>query len=689
MTLFREKIRAQIADHGLQAALDANAERRTKRQTAASTSLPDWQARRQRAHNVRAEVIDRLDDYVAQFTQRAQASGVNVHRAGDAAEAVRLVLGILERGGAGPPPGTMREPSLPGRLVAKSKSMVSEEIGLNPALEAAGHRVVETDLGEYIVQLRGERPSHIIAPAVHLRRHEVGQLFHEKLGIPYTEDIPTLTNTARRVLREVFLTADVGISGVNFGVAETGAVCLVTNEGNGRMVTTLPPVHIALMGMERLVPTLDDLGLMLSLLSRSATGQKLSVYTQLIHRPLDGQQRHIIILDNGRSGLRDSPLRESLYCIRCGACLNACPVFREIGGHGYLGRSGQPVTYPGPIGSVISAGLRGGDEFGNLAQASSLCGACKEACPVDIDLPKLLLRVRAGQSPVISVKAPASPERLPSAEGVGLSSALRVGVRLFTWTARRPRLFAFSQWLLGWFSAPLPRFLQLPATKGWGLSKDFPRPEARPFRARWKGSIDAEEITHGQGREIESGLEQQPAGGGLDFLILGSTAARVLRFAQELKAVRGHAARCSGQELHRHIIDFLQSRGVSRIYLGLGLLDEPTLMAAGIACTSLPDPTVRAGVTGAICGLADTGSVVVSEAAGGPLWASLLPEIHIVILRASEVLATLADALALPGVRNSRTVVVITGPSRTGDIEMSHTLGVHGPGEVHVFIVDG
>ena len=201
--------------------------------------------------------------------------------------------------------------------------MVSEEINLNHALEAEGIRVVETDLGEYIVQLRGERPSHIITPAVHLRRGDVGKLFEEKLGLPYTEDIPVLTGTARKVLREVFLTADIGLSGVNFGVAETGMLCIVTNEGNGRMVTTLPPVHIALMGIERLVPTLNDLALFLSLLPRSATGQKLSVYTSLINSPLPGQARHLILLDNGRAALRNSPLAESLFCIRCGACLNA------------------------------------------------------------------------------------------------------------------------------------------------------------------------------------------------------------------------------------------------------------------------------------------------------------------------------------------------------------------------------
>ena len=310
-----------------------------------------------------------------------------MHRAADGREAVEIVLRIAHQHAA--------------RLIAKSKTMVGEEIRLNQALEAEGIKAVETDLGEFIVQLRGEPPSHIITPAVHLTRREVGQTFAEKLGIPYTEDIPTLTATARRVLRQTFLEADIGVSGVNVGVAESGTLCIVTNEGNGRMCTTIPKVHIALMGIERMVPTMQDLALILELLPRSATGQKLSVYTSLINSPrtreeIDGaEERHLVLVDNGRLALQKSPMREVLYCIRCGACLNACPVFREIGGHAYYGANGQHTPYPGPIGSAVSPGLFGTDGFGNLARASSLCGACKEACPVDIDLPKLLLRVRA------------------------------------------------------------------------------------------------------------------------------------------------------------------------------------------------------------------------------------------------------------------------------------------------------
>src|SRR6266511_815137 len=434
---FRARIRTSLANPTLQLALDANAERRMKGRIQALASLPNWQEKRQQAHAIRAEVIEHLEEYLAEFIDKAQANRIVVYRAKDAAEAIKIILEITDSNVSRRWGSTDDRSRRTPLLVAKSKSMVTEEVNLNHALEAEGLRVVETDLGEYIVQLRNERPAHIITPAVHLRREDVGRLFHEKLGIPYTEDIPTLTNTARKVLRDVFLNAEVGISGVNFGVAETGTLCIVSNEGNARMVTTLPPVHIALMGMERLVRNLDDLAIMLSLLARSATTQKLSVYTQLIHSPFPGQQRHLIILDNGRSQLRNSPLRESLYCIRCGACLNACPVFREIGGHGYHS------VYPGPIGSVISAGFFGSD-FVPLAQASSLCGACKEACPVDIDLPKLLTRVRAGQLPVSSAQSSVISGQLPVSSS-GLSTLGRLFMKIYSLVARSPRLFALSQ----------------------------------------------------------------------------------------------------------------------------------------------------------------------------------------------------------------------------------------------------
>ncbi len=553
-TEFRARIRTSLANPTLQLALDANAERRVNGRIRAWESLPNWRERRQQAHAIRAEVIEHLEEYLAPFIDKAKENGIIVHRAKDATEAIQTILKITESNFPGRLDRTdeNRQTSL---LIAKSKSMVTEEVNLNHALEAEGIRVVETDLGEYIVQLRGERPAHIITPAVHLRRDDVGRLFHEKLGIPYTEDIPTLTNTARKVLRDVFLNADIGISGVNFGVAETGTLCVVSNEGNARMVTTLPPVHIALMGMERLVRNLDDLAIMLSLLPRSATGQKLSVYTQLVHSPFPGQQRHLILLDNGRSRLRNSPLKESLYCIRCGACLNACPVFREIGGHAYHS------TYSGPIGSVISAGFFGSD-FVPLAQASSLCGACKDACPVDIDLPKLLTRVRAGQSEQSETKEgkTLAPHGLTSKsisriqEGGGLSSLSKIFLRMYSWTARNPRLFAVSQCLAGLGTrliSPFSNYVHLPAFTGWGYSKDLPRFAVKPFRASFR--VD---IGNGSNQSIkERSVEFNPSS------TSESNQDKLQQFEDELLKVSGNIIHTHEDEVTNRVADFLQERG--------------------------------------------------------------------------------------------------------------------------------
>lgn len=664
---FRARIRQAIANPILQAALDANAERRIKARVQAFASLPDVEARRKRAQAVRAEVIAHLDEHLDRFIASAERHGMRVYRAHDAAEAVRLVLQIA----ASAPRAAPSEPLEKSLLFAKSKSMVSEEIGLNHALEAAGHRVVETDLGEYIVQLRGERPSHIITPAVHLRRQEVGQLFHEKLGIPYTEDVATLTNTARRVLRQVFLSADVGISGVNLGVAETGTLCIVTNEGNGRMVTTLPRLHIALMGIERLVPTLDDLALMLSLLPRSATGQKLSVYIQLINAPLEGQERHLILVDNGRSAVRRSPLSESLYCIRCGACLNACPAFREIGGHAYNS------VYPGPIGSVISPGLFG-ERFIELAYACSLCGACAEACPVQIPLPDLLVRVRAG--------------RLPQAAppGAPLPAVLKLGLKMFALAAVHPQLFAFGQRLLGRLGRG--RMLPMPPWTGWGLSRDLPAPAQTSFRDMYKSmaqatSSGAPEIAHSRPRPPAGPPDiRQPSA------LQGSEQeeARVTAFIRELQALGGMVQRVSAGDLNAALLAWLRERGINHIHAWADIpgVDMQALRAAGITVATEPDPSAQAGLTGALAGIAESGSLLIAGDGRHPLTASLLPPMHIAILPQSALVATLEEAMAIPEIRTAAAAVLITGPSRTADIEMTLTIGVHGPGEEHVFLVD-
>jgi len=387
---FQTRITSALHNPTLQIALDRNAERRIPGRNRAFAELPDAEAVRDRGRAIRLETLAHLDHYLEQFTANVEKNGGQVHWAADAEEARQIILRLVQSA----PASHQAEPKPDERrLVAKSKSMVSEEIELNHALQHAGIGAVETDLGEFIVQLRGETPSHLITPAAHLRREDVSTLFEKHFGMKPTLDVKEMTAVAYTELRRIFFSANVGLSGVNFGIAETGTLAIVTNEGNARLCTTVPPVHIALMGIERLVPTLADLEVMLRLLPRSATAQKLTSYLTLLNGPRragepDGpSELHVVLLDNGRSRTLGSELAESLLCIRCGACLNVCPVYREIGGHAY------GSTYSGPIGSIVSPALFG-SEFGEQAHASTLCGACRDVCPVRIDIPTMLLAVR-------------------------------------------------------------------------------------------------------------------------------------------------------------------------------------------------------------------------------------------------------------------------------------------------------
>jgi len=678
---FRTHIRKALADPSLQTALDANAARRRDARQQAYATLPEpWQVMRRRAHEVRERVISNLDDYLEQFSARVQSNGIILHHASDANEATQIVLEITRRNNA--------------QLVAKSKTMVSEEIDLNHALEAHGIRVVETDLGEYIVQLRGEKPAHIITPAVHLNRDQVGETFHNILGSPLTNDIPTLTTIARQKLRQVFLEADLGISGVNFGVVESGTLCIVTNEGNGRMVTTLPRVHIALMGIERLLPALNDLALMLYLLPRSATGQKLTVYTSLIHGPRksdepDGPlERHLILVDNGRSALRQSPLAEALLCIRCGACLNACPVFQEIGGHSYVNVQGESSTYPGPIGSVVSPGMFGQTNFGHLARASSLCGACKDACPVDIDLPKLLLRVRAGL-------VPAHNEQSPKKEQTSTPNTphtLAWAMRFYTWAALSPVRFRALQRLMGWLTSVFPKWIKLPNFTGWGYSKEFPRPARSTFREKWatKGISSTASLKSINRGKLEESLISQPN----DHIQTHIRPDRSLleRFQDELNALGGNSTHCKKSELPGLIGKLLAKHQVKTIvawddtHLPRGLIKS--LTSEGVMVQHAPDPAIKVGLTGATAAVAETGSLLLGSGEGRPLLHSLLPEIHLAILDIKNIRATLTDVIAAQELIGRPSAMLVSGPSRTADIEMTLTIGVHGPKELHVFCVD-
>jgi len=453
---FRSRIREGLENAALQEALQRATRSFLVSRAKAFADLPDAEAVRDRARAIRAHTIAHLDRYLEQFAREVERRGGKVFWAATAREACDYIVRLA------------RSRGIP--VVAKSKSMVSEEIGLNHALEAAGIRVVETDLGEFIIQLAGERPSHIITPAIHKRREDVSQLFQKHLGMPPTHEIPEMTAAARRALRQVFLDARMGISGVNFGIAESGTLVLVTNEGNGRMVTTLPPIHVALMGIERVVPTWEDAEILLRVLARSATGQALTAYTSFLTGPRrrgepDGpEELHVVLVDNGRSRWLGTPLEEALYCIRCGACLNACPVYQAIGGHAY------GSVYPGPIGSIVTPMLGDGNGA-ELAYASSLCGACQEICPVRIAIPDLLVRwrqMRAGHL-------------LPAWE--------RAGLAIYAWAARHPGIWArMGRWAVsllrrlgrgGWLRRGLGPL------RAWTAVRDFPVPQRPAFRDWW------------------------------------------------------------------------------------------------------------------------------------------------------------------------------------------------------------
>jgi len=461
---FYARTDAALADARLRTALAGTTARLVNGRAAALAALDASDQVRDEARRIRAHTIAHLDRYLDQFARNAGARGCTVHWAPTAVDANRIILDIARAEGIS--------------LAVKSKSMVTEEIELNHALEGAGVRVVETDLGEFVVQVAADRPSHIIVPIIHKRREDVAALFQEKLGAKPEEvvDAAAITAFARRTLRRDFLRAGMGISGVNMAVADSGSLCLVTNEGNGRLTTTLPRVHVAVMGLERLVPTAADLAVVLQLLARSATGQALTVYTNIISGPRrpagdagptagepDGpDQLHIVIVDNGRSRMLDGPLAEMLYCIRCGACLNICPVYRHIGGHAYGG------VYPGPMGAVVSPGLMGLEAWSELSHASSLCGACRDVCPVRIDLPHLLLELRAR-----AAAADLSPWWL------------RLAMPMYAAVATRPALY---RWLgslaarLAHGLAPDGWFRRMPGPiAGWTVSRDFPAPARESF----------------------------------------------------------------------------------------------------------------------------------------------------------------------------------------------------------------
>lgn len=432
----------------------------------ASNETGSWEEMRTRAREIKKETIARLDEYLLQLEENVVKAGGQVHWAQGGDEACRIIVEIAKRHNVS--------------SAVKSKSMATEEVELNRRLGEAGIRAVETDLGEYIIQLAGEHPSHIIAPAIHKTKDDIARLFSEKLGVPYLSEPEELTKVAREKLRGEFLSAGMGISGANFGVAETGTIVIVENEGNARLTTTVPRVHVALMGIEKVIPRFGDLSLFLPLLVRSATGQKTSTYISLITGPRrktdsDGPEEfHLVLLDNGRSGiLANEETRESLYCIRCGACLNNCPVYRHVGGHAY------GWVYSGPIGAIINPQLMGINKAPELPFASSLCGACRDVCPVKIDFPKVLLELR---SQIVEEK------RRGGGFGIFAESlSIRLWRLVVSHRTAYETMTKLSYYLqLPWLGKNgALRSLPFPFSR-WTDDRDFPAVSKTPFRERWK-----------------------------------------------------------------------------------------------------------------------------------------------------------------------------------------------------------
>ncbi len=459
---FKENARAALADEQLQRALAGLPGGLVAQRAAARARLPEFDTLRDIGRDLRNETLELLDTYLEIYEKNATAAGAHVHWAQTAEEARAIIVELCRAEGA--------------RLVTKGKSMISEEIGLNDALEEAGMEVVETDLGEYILQIRGETPSHIIAPAIHLTQEQVERDFRRvHRDLPEARNLvepADLVGEARKVLRQKFLAADVGITGANFLIAETGSSVIVTNEGNGDLTQSLARVHIVITSIDKVLATREDLATILRLLARSATGQECTTYATLSTGPrrpgdVDGPEAyHVVLLDNGRAELLGTKFREVLRCIRCGACMNHCPVYSAVGGHSY------GWVYPGPIGSVLTPALIGIEKGASLPNASTFCGRCEAVCPMRIPLPKLMRYWReadfeAGQPPLTQ----------------------RTALAAWAALAKRPRLYhmmtRFAAAGLGAFGRRRGRFGWLPLTGGWTRHRDLAAPQGRTFQQLW------------------------------------------------------------------------------------------------------------------------------------------------------------------------------------------------------------
>ncbi|WP_338018667.1 LUD domain-containing protein [Ectothiorhodospira sp. 9100] len=699
---FKARVRVALKDRHLAQALGRARDGFVLKRRKAVDARPDFEALRDRGVAIRDHTLDHLEDYLDQFIRAFEAQGGQVHRAADAEQARRIVLDICAQADA--------------RRVTKGKSMVAEEVGLNEALDDAGYDRVETDLGEYIIQLAQETPSHIIAPAVHKTREQITELFHthhQELGFKErTTSIPGLVNEARSVLRERFLTADVGITGANFLVAENGASVIVTNEGNGDLTATLPRVHVTVTGIEKVVPTLEDMTTLLRLLGRSATGQAMTSYTTLSTGPrrgddLDGPlAHHVVLVDNGRSGMLTDPrYRTMLRCIRCGACLNHCPVYGAIGGHAY------GWVYPGPMGSVLTPLNRGLANAPDLPQACTLNGHCAEVCPVKIPLPEMLRGLREYQF-----------------EQRVVGRGPRWGGWLWGQIASRPGLYrSVARWsarTLAWLGRGKGVLRRLPMASGWfSGGRYLPVPEGRSFMEMWGkgGGLPDSPLTptplpggeRGSGPQATGFSNNLPSPRGGEGSGMRGVAGRVPEFPltptplpggergsmDTMEAFQAGLEQVGGtvewieqpDDIPRYLSGFMRQQGLRGPLVVAPALAYLDWAGAGLEPRFGPaqgDETV--GLSRAVCGVGETGTLVLTSGADDPTTLNFLPEYHLVVLSSADVVDCLEDAwtrLRAQGQPWPRTVNLITGPSRTADVEQTIQLGAHGPRSLRVLLI--
>jgi iron-sulfur cluster protein len=718
---FPQAARHSLADTQLRANLARATTTIRDKRARVVDELPDWQELRAAGARAKDRALLGLDAELQRLEASVGAAGGQVHWARDGGEACEIVARIARSHGF--------------RELVKVKSIASDEIKLNKALATAGISAIETDLAELIIQLGHDLQSHILVPAIHKNRAEIRDLFRQELGLPDLSDEPAaLTEAARLHLRSKFLTARMGVSGANFAVAETGTVCVVESEGNGRMCTTLPEVLVTLMGVEKVVPAWRDMEVFLQLLPRSSTGERMNPYTSLWTGVREGdgpREFHLVLLDNGRSrALADQVGRQALRCIRCSACLNVCPVYARVGGHAY------ESVYPGPIGAILTPQLKGMEEAGSLPYASSLCGACADVCPVNIEIPRLLTHLRARER---EEAGRLDPERL-SMKGL---------YRVFSSRERYER----AQRLARAASRPLVRDGRIPRAPGplaaWTSSRDLPAPASETFREWWRrtrppglgtrspASSVARVPSPGLGaRSPASSVARVPstrrslrpwrarpetgsaAGDARDAMLARIRAAIadaappaeeppsyrtedsrsrdeiVTVFAERVAEYRATVHRVAAGDVAARAAAICADHGAARLGVPAGLPAE--WRPEGVELVDDDDLTAGEldGLDGAITGcavaIAETGTFVLDGGPGqGRRALSLVPDLHVCVVRSEQVVGLVPEAVGRleEAVHDGRPLTFVSGPSATSDIELNRVEGVHGPRILHVVLV--